>query len=161
MNEPLAWYIAGPLIGLLVPALLMLREKQFGISSSYRYWASLINARLDYLNYKRKNDLWQVQFALGILIAGFLYSGFFTPFLDSVVDLKSNGELIGVYDWKNSPQFFMGGVLIGFGSRYANGCTAGHCIMGMSQFSLASIVTTICFFMGGLLGSYLLVPYLF
>ena len=63
-----------------------------------------------------------------------------------------------IYDVKNALQFFIGGILVGFGTRYANGCTAGHCIMGVSQFALSSILATIAFFVGGLIGSLFIVP---
>ena len=56
MEEVLPWYIAGPLIGLIVPLLLLLREKQFGISSSYRFIGSKIFKKIDYFNYKSGAD---------------------------------------------------------------------------------------------------------
>ncbi len=160
MKEPLAWYIAGPLIGLIVPALLILREKQFGISSSYRYILSFIPTKINYFNYHREQDQWQLHFAIGLVLSAFAATQLF-GFSDAFISLPiKKYEIVAqsIYDVKNALQFFIGGILVGFGARYANGCTAGHCIMGVSQFALSSILATIAFFVGGLIGSLLIVP---
>ena len=160
MKEPLAWYIAGPLIGLIVPALLILREKQFGISSSYRYILSFIPTKINYFNYHREQDQWQLHFAIGLVLSALAATQLF-GFSDAFISLPiKKYEIVAqsIYDVKNGLQFFIGGILVGFGARYANGCTAGHCIMGVSQFALSSILATIAFFVGGLIGSLLIVP---
>src|SRR3989442_9684551 len=36
-THPLPWYVAGPLIGLVVPSLLLLGNKPFGVSSNFRH----------------------------------------------------------------------------------------------------------------------------
>jgi uncharacterized membrane protein YedE/YeeE len=163
MKEPLAWYIAGPLLGLMVPLLLILREKQFGISSSYRYLLSFLPSKISYFNYDRRADQWQLFFALGLILSGFAAIQFF-GFSDAVSALplkKYQIQASEIYEVKNAVQFLIGGILVGFGARYANGCTAGHCIMGVSQFALSSIIATICFFIGGLIGSFFVVPGIF
>jgi len=163
MKDVLAWYIAGPLIGLIVPLLLLLREKQFGVSSSYRFIGSKFFKKIDYFNYKSGKDKWQFHFALGLVFAGVfsIYSGGFQ--IDAEVQESTKYAEIArtIYSADNILFFFFGGVVIGFGARYANGCTAGHCIMGVSQFSLSSIVSTVCFFIGGLFASLVLIPLLF
>lgn len=162
MKEPLSWYIAGPLIGLIVPLLILVREKQFGVSSSYRYLGALVFPKWSYFNYPKEQDGWQVQFAVGLIIAGitaaFLYDDRVVLSADA-----ANYERIAVtvYDVKNWAQFLLGGFLVGFGARYANGCTAGHCIMGMAQLSAASFVATCAFFIGGLIASNWIVELLF
>ena len=163
-NEPLAWYIAGPLIGLIVPALLILKEKQFGISSSYRFLLSGITKKPNYFNYNREQDAWQFYFAIGLVLTGLFYNwnGYDMNALKTTVgSVKFYAPTSGFYDLSNWATFLFGGVLIGFGSRYSNGCTAGHCIMGMSQFSLTSFIATIGFFIGGLIATYFIIPYLF
>lgn len=161
MKDPLIpWYVAGPLIGLIVPTLLIVREKQFGLSSSYRAILSRFLGRVPYFNYSFKTDLYQIQLVFGVFIAG-LVSHFILPnnFPEQITDY---GKIASdIYTINNAWFFLFSGMLVGFGARYANGCTAGHCIMGMSQFSLASFVSTICFFIGGLISSYLLIPILF
>ncbi len=154
MKDPvLPWFIAGPLIGLTVFLLLWLTGRSLGISSSYRAILSyLAPKKINYFNYERKGDLWQVWFALGLLLAALLQF--------QVLGFEVEGATF-VYNINYIPQFFLGSFLIGFGSRYAGGCTAGHCIMGNAQFSLASMLSTIGFFAGGLIATYFINTYLF
>lgn len=162
MKTPLPWFVAGPLIGLIVPVLILLREKQFGVSSSYRFLGGVFFPKWSYFNYPKEQDRWQLQFAIGLLIAGisaaFLYDDRVVLSADA-----ANYERIAatVYEWKNWPQFLLGGFLVGFGARYANGCTAGHCIMGMAQLSAASFVATCSFFIGGLIASNWIIELIF
>jgi hypothetical protein len=157
-SEPLAWYIAGPLIGLIIPLLLIFREKQFGISSNFRNIISNVTKKPEYFNYANKSDNHQFQFAIGLLgIAAFYsfnYEGDF--FFNEELRTQFN---IDFYSLKNFLAFLIGGFLIGFGSRYSNGCTAGHCIMGMSQLSFASVLATIGFFIGGLIVAHIINPF--
>jgi uncharacterized membrane protein YedE/YeeE len=155
MNNPvLPWYIAGPLIGLAVPLLLVLTNKQLGISSSFRAVLSFVFPSVPYFKYDRKADFWQLWFALGIILAAVVHFQFlsFEPVAKSAFD---------PYQLIYAAQFAGGGLLVGFGARYANGCTAGHCIMGNAQFSIGSMVSTVGFFIGGLLTTHFLVPILF
>ncbi len=163
MNTPLAWYFAGPLIGLMVPILLILREKQLGISSSYRFVGATLLPKLKYFNYSKNQDRWQIHFALGLVLSGFAAFQLFGAFDEVVIQpiLDYEKAAVTIYDVKNGLQFFLGGILVGFGARYANGCTAGHCIMGVSQFATSSIIATISFFVGGLIGSLFINPILF
>jgi uncharacterized membrane protein YedE/YeeE len=157
---PLPWYIAGPLIGLVVPLLLILREKQFGISSSYRYLWSVVTKKPAYFNYANRADGWQVQFGLGLICIGFYY--YFTQDANYLLnDELANRYAVDFYQLKNWAVFLTGGLLVGFGARYANGCTAGHCIMGMSQLSPASLVATLGFFVGGLVVAYFVNPFIY
>jgi uncharacterized protein len=165
MNAPiLPWYIAGPLIGLMVPLLLILREKQLGLSSSMRYLGSVFFSKNDYFMSHRLADGWQVQFGLGIVLSAVVLFSFNLveqPELrldDSTTYLHAFSDIYSISNWWI---FLLGGTLIGFGARYADGCTAGHCIMGISLLSPASLLTTVFFFVGGLLVSHLVIPYLF
>ncbi len=153
MNNYLAWYIAGPLIGLMVPILLIIRSKQLGISSGLRWLGSLLTPGLSYFDYNRKKDFWQIEFTIGILLVSVLFGS-----LGLIPEFKGDKEILIA---ENAPVFLVGGILIGFGSRMANGCTAGHCIMGTSQFSTASIIATIFFFIGGWIASNFLTSIIF
>ena len=162
-NEPLAWYIAGPLIGLMVPLLLILKEKQFGVSSSYRYLISLVIKKPKYFNYSNTQDAWQIYFSIGLVITGLIYNlnNYDMNILNTIGSNRGFQEpTISFYSLNNWALFLFGGVLIGFGSRYSNGCTAGHCIMGLSQFAPSSLIATIGFFIGGLIMAYILNPIL-
>lgn len=159
MENILPWYIGGPLLGLIVPLVLILREKQLGISSSLKYVGSLFASKIPFFNYKRENDLWQIQFAFGIVIAAIVFSqmGLVTkPEIESSKAYVT--QMDSIYDLGNWLLFLIGGVFVGFGARYANGCTAGHCIMGNAQLSLSSLITTICFFIGGLVAVHFVLP---
>jgi uncharacterized membrane protein YedE/YeeE len=156
-TEPLAWYIAGPLIGLIVPILLLLKEKQFGISSSYRFIWAKINKKQEYFNYNEESDRWQFHFVLGLILTGLIYSSF--GYNSNHISTTTLNSHLNFYTLNNWIIFLVGGIFIGFGSRYANGCTAGHCIMGLSQFSLASLIATIAFFVGGIIATYIILPF--
>lgn len=158
----LPWYIAGPLIGLIVPVLLIVRRKQFGISSSFRVMGSWIFPRMEYFRGAKEKDLWQVHFVLGIALVSLLFF-YFTgiPHPEKQVTSVYSTRAESIYDLASWPIFLLGGLLVGFGARYADGCTAGHCIMGNAQFSKASFLTTLAFFGGGLLATYFLLPLFF
>lgn len=159
--NPLPWYIAGPLIGLSVPLLLILREKQLGLSSSYRYFGSFILPKNSYFNYDRSKDVWQVQFAFGILCASLVIFQLDLVHTNVVDESKIYVEQFqNVYSRHYWFLFLFGGILVGFGSRYAGGCTAGHCIMGNSLLSPASILSTCMFFIGGLIVSHFVLPFI-
>jgi uncharacterized membrane protein YedE/YeeE len=143
---PWPWYVAGPLIGLVVPLLLLLVGKSFGVSSSFRHLCSIClpGSKLDYL---RSNDWraesWDLLFAVGVIIG----AGIAVFFLSS-----SPVELLpeSYSNRRGALLLLVGGILVGFGTRYADGCTSGHSIMGMSSLNWPSLVATISFFAGGL-----------
>lgn len=54
----------------------------------------------------------------------------------------------------------IGGFFVGFGTRYANGCTSGHAVTGLAFFEWSSLVATMSFFVGGLLVTHILYPLL-
>jgi len=153
--EPWPWYISGPLIGLSVPLLLLLTGKNLGISSSFRHIgaACMPNSKLPYLSkdYNWRDHIWNLLFVAGVLVGGFIgnyvLSAKPVAFLPDLY-LSATGVLL----------LFGGGVLIGFGTRYADGCTSGHTIMGISALNWPSLVATIFFFVGGLASTWLILP---
>lgn len=174
------WYVAGPLIGLLVPALLLLSGKAFGISSSFRHiCAACIPSKVPFFNYDWKQERWNLVFVLGVLAGAFISASLLTP--DPQVAIaettRSDLEALGVSEFstlapldlfhfgslltlKGFVLIVVGGFLVGFGTRYAGGCTSGHSIMGMANLQWPSLVATICFFIGGLLSTHLLLPFI-
>jgi uncharacterized protein len=179
LKEPWPWYVSGPLIGLMVPILLLLANKPFGISSSLRHiCAACVPAKADYFRYDWKSKTWNLMLVAGIVIGGVI-GGFLlddTRILVSeatVKDLQAIGvqDVRGylpdsIFNWENlftiQGLMFMvvGGFLVGFGARYAGGCTSGHAIMGMSNLQLPSLIAVVGFFIGGLAMTHLLLPYL-
>lgn len=180
LKQPWAWYVAGPLIGLMVPALLILGNKTFGISSSLRHvCAACIPAGIPFFNYDWKKEAWNLVFVAGIILGGFVVASFLSnpnpvdinPKL--VAELNEYGITVGssllpeqVFNWQQvftiKGMFFMifGGFLVGFGTRYAGGCTSGHAIMGLSNLQLPSLIATISFMAGGFIMANLILPYI-
>ncbi|MFI5153353.1 MAG: YeeE/YedE family protein [Chitinophagales bacterium] len=180
LKQPWPWWIAGPLIGLTVPALLFLGNKTFGVSSSLRHiCAACFPANIPFFKYQWKKEAWNLFFVLGILIGAFLAANLLknpAPIRlhpDLVNSLKQNGikEFSGLmpqdlFNWnallslRGLVLTVIGGFMVGFGTRYAGGCTSGHSIMGLANFQGPSLVATICFMIGGLITSNLLLPYI-
>lgn len=178
LQQPWPWYIAGPLIGLTVPALLILGNKTFGISSSLRHiCASCIPANISYFKYDWKKEAWNLFFVFGIFLGGLITAQLFTDPNPVEVNPALAEELAGygIVDYNNLvPQdilnwqslftlkgFFLmvvGGFLVGFGTRYAGGCTSGHAIMGLSNLQWPSLIATICFMIGGFIMANLILP---
>jgi uncharacterized membrane protein YedE/YeeE len=181
ISQPWPWYVAGPLIGLIVPTLLILGNKSFGISSSFRHvCAACFPADIEFFKYDWKKEIWNLLFVLGIMIGGFIAYHFLNSGNEIVIaeNLKatlntygindySNGLLpIQIISWANLATLkgfiliVVGGFLVGFGTRYAGGCTSGHAIMGISSLNWSSVVATMCFMIGGFFAANILVPFI-
>ncbi|TWI97532.1 hypothetical protein JN11_03351 [Mucilaginibacter frigoritolerans] len=180
IKQPWPWYIAGPLIGLIVPALLLLGNKAFGISSSLRHiCAACIPANISFFKYDWKKESWNLFFVAGIMAGGFIATYFLSA--PGPVNLNPNTIIalkqLGVKDFSGLlPHdifsfsqlltirgfifIVIGGFLVGFGTRYAGGCTSGHAIMGISSLQWPSLVATCCFMIGGFVTTWFILPYL-
>ncbi len=178
--HPLPWYIAGPIIGLMVPALLLLGNKSFGVSSNFRHLcAAVAPCGIEYFahDWKRLGG-WNLAFLAGIF-AGALVASLVAPpqvltlSEHTVAALQQLGlhDLTGlapreVFAWsslltvKGVTFIVIGGFLVGFGTAYAGGCTSGHAITGLADVQPASLLAVCGFFAGGLAGTYLLLPLL-
>ncbi|MCB0063046.1 MAG: YeeE/YedE family protein, partial [Caldilineaceae bacterium] len=124
--QPWPWYIAGPLIGLSIPALLLLANKTLGVSSSFRHICSIAapNSQLEYLRSNNwRKEIWSLVFVASLVVGGFLATHFLSA--APVQFLPSHYYSVG-----GALLLFVGGLLVGFGARYADGCTSGHAIMG-------------------------------
>jgi hypothetical protein len=180
LTQPWPWYVAGPLIGLMVPLLLLVGNKPFGISSTLRHiCAACIPTKAKFFNYDWKAESWNLIFALGMVIGGLIAGYFFQN--PGSIHLSENAvadmDKMGVKNYSGlMPQdifnfhslltargfilMIVGGFLVGFGTRYAGGCTSGHAIMGLSNLQWPSLVATCCFFAGGLIITWLVMPYI-
>ena len=179
-THPLPWYIAGPLIGLVVPALLLMGNMSFGISSNFRHLcAAVAPCRVEFFSHDWKRlGSWNLAFLAGIL-AGALTAWRLAPPLNitisphTVTALHQLGlrDLTGlapreVFAWaslltlKGFVLVVVGGFLVGFGAAYAGGCTSGHAIAGLADRQLASLLAVCGFFSGSLAGTYLVLPVL-
>lgn len=180
IRQPWPWYVAGPLIGLTVPTLLLLGNKSFGISSSLRHaCAACLPANLPFFQYDWKREAWNLFFVAGIGLGGFVATQLLANPDTMVIAPATQSALaaLGIRDFTGlmpgelfsaahlfTPTglifFGLGGFLVGFGSRYAGGCTSGHAIMGLSNLQWPSLVATISFMVGGFAMTHLLLPVL-
>ena len=182
LSQPWPWWVAGPLVGLVVP-LLLWAGGEFGISSNLRHiCAAALPTRNDFFAYDWKaKGGWNLVFALGIVLGGAL-AGSLLASPDPTIaisaattaDLQAIGiqNLDGlapseVFSWAglaSFPGFIMivvGGFLVGFGARYAGGCTSGHAISGLANLQLPSLIAVLGFFAGGLAATWFVLPLLF
>jgi uncharacterized protein len=180
IKQPWPWYIAGPLIGLVVPILLLIGNKAFGISSSLKHiCAACIPFNIPFFNYNWRKDIWQLYFAGGILIGGYIALYLLSVPQPVAISAEMTDTLKqqGVKDFSTllPTDIFSfkelltlrgliftvgGGFLVGFGTRYADGCTSGHSIMGISTLQWPSMVATCCFMIGGFVMTWLILPFL-
>ena len=169
IKQPWPWYVAGPIIGLMVPTLLIFGNKTFGISSSLRHvCAACFPAKIPFFQYDWKKELWNLFTAI-----------YFKNDAAVIVDSNLIKELSGygiddysglvpadIFSWASlaTPRGFIlmviGGFLVGFGTRYAGGCTSGHAIMGLSNLQLPSLIATISFMAGGFIMANLILPFI-
>ncbi|MGZ3850163.1 MAG: YeeE/YedE family protein [Flavisolibacter sp.] len=180
LKQPWPWYVAGALIGLIVPTLLLLGNKHFGISANLRHaCAACFPANIKFFKYEWKKEIWNFFFVGGIFIGAFIA----THFLSNSAPIQVNPNLVkelndyGIHDYSSMlprelfslPGLFtlrgfimlvLGGFLVGFGTRYAGGCTSGHSIMGLSNLQWPSLIATISFMAGGFIMANLILPYI-
>jgi uncharacterized membrane protein YedE/YeeE len=180
LKQPWPWYIAGPLIGLTVPALLLLGNKSFGISSSLRHvCAACIPAKIPFFQYDWKKEVWNLFFVAGILVGGIIAAQLLANPEPIQVNAKLSSELAtygvtnydsiipkDLFSWselltvRGIFMMVIGGFLVGFGTRYGGGCTSGHAIMGLSNLQWPSLVATCCFMAGGFIMANLILPFI-
>lgn len=179
LSQPWPWWLAGSAIAFTMVALQYM-GKSFGISSTLRTMCSIGGAgkKLSFFNIDWKAQSWNLVFAAGTLLGGFIASQFLMPeqavhiSQATVNDLSALGvnvnqqELLprDLFSWesllslKGIVMLVGGGFLVGFGARYAGGCTSGHAISGLSNLQLPSLIAVIGFFIGGLLMTYVFLP---
>lgn len=177
--QPWPWYVGGPIIA-IVMLLLIYAGKSFGFSSNFRNICAAFGAgkSCDFFAFDWKAQKWNLLFLLGAVLGGYiganLLSNHQIPAIsnetitalqqlgfDSAGQAYSPPELFENLSVKNILILFIGGLFVGFGTRYAGGCTSGHAISGLSDLQLPSLLAVIGFFIGGLLMSYIFFPIIF
>ncbi|MFA9188388.1 YeeE/YedE thiosulfate transporter family protein [Flavobacterium sp. FBOR7N2.3] len=174
-----SWYISGFLIGLIM-LILIYFGKSFGMSSNLRTLCSMAGAgkKVTFFNFDCKSQRWNLAVVVGAMLGGFVA----THYLSNSTNVAINPETIAQLEMMNidapegklmpdalfsnaifeSPKailiLIIGGILIGFGSRYAGGCTSGHAISGLSNLQLPSLIAVIGFFIGGLIMAHFILP---
>ncbi|WP_405269622.1 YeeE/YedE family protein [Cellulophaga sp. Ld12] len=180
--NPWPWYVTGPLIAVTM-LILILFGKTFGMSSNLRTLCTIGGAGkyADFFKFDWKTQKWNLTVVLGTMIGGFiaanLLSNDSTMALSeaTIADLQALGfsnigatllpqelfSLENIFTFKSLSILIISGFLVGFGTRYAGGCTSGHAITGLSNLQLPSLVAVIGFFVGGLFMIYILFPLIF
>nr|WP_299070991.1 YeeE/YedE thiosulfate transporter family protein [uncultured Allomuricauda sp.] len=180
--KPWPWYIAGPLLALTMFLLIML-GKRFGMSSNLRTLCTLCGAgrHSDFFKFDWKSQRWNLVVVAGVVLGGFIGSNLLSSDTsvainpNTVVKLQALGfesagttylpkELFDVEvfsDVKGIILLILGGLFVGFGARYAGGCTSGHAISGLSNLQLPSLIAVIGFFIGGLFTVHVLFTLIF
>ncbi len=180
--QPWPWYVSGPLIS-VVMLLLIYFGKTFGMSSNLKTLCTVAGADkfADFFRFDWKAQRWNLVVVLGAIIGGFISVQFLsdtTPIAlnpSTIEDLAKLGFMNAgesilppeIYSWENVLTFkgisilIIAGFLVGFGTRYAGGCTSGHAISGLSNLQLPSLIAVIGFFIGGLIMTHFILPLIF
>jgi len=179
--EPFPWYVSGFLIACIMLVLILLGKK-FGMSSNLRTFCAACGAgkASAFFRFDWKNDRWNVLVVVGAMIGGFVASHYLSnsempAISESTIasleqlNMSSNNQYLpqelfsvtALNDLGTIIILIVGGLLIGFGARYAGGCTSGHAISGLSNLQIPSLIAVIGFFIGGLAMVHLLFPLIF
>ncbi|HKG05469.1 MAG TPA: YeeE/YedE thiosulfate transporter family protein [Pedobacter sp.] len=181
IKQPWPWYISGLTISAIM-LILIFFGKSFGFSSNLRTICSMMGAgrRVKFFDFDWRAQRWNLMFLTGAVIGGFISSHWLNAEAPlslskatiedlAALGIRFDGELVPmelfnldfVFTAKGLFMFLGGGFLIGFGTRYAGGCTSGHAISGLSDLQLPSLIAVIGFFIGGLIMTHLIFPLLF
>ncbi|CAL66244.1 YeeE/YedE family protein [Christiangramia forsetii] len=180
--EPWPWYVSGPLIAATMFVLLY-TGKQFGMSSNLRTMCSVGGAgqAAEFFRFDWKKERWNLMVVLGAVLGGFFASTYLS---NNTVEINTQlaDKLSNEYGINSAGEAYMppeifamenlgdpvvlfvlitGGFMVGFGARYAGGCTSGHAISGLSNLQIPSLIAVIGFFIGGLIMIHLFYPLIF
>jgi len=180
--QPWPWYVAGPAIALVMLSLLYL-GKSFGFSDNFRTICAACGAgkACHFFRIDIRCQRWNILFLLGTLVGGVVASEFRANDDHSVDINPKTVEALAIYDIEHGAEFLpaslfgwdfatstkgliimiASGFFIGFGTRYAGGCTSGHAISGLANLQLPSLIAVVGFFAGGLIMVHLLFPLIF
>ncbi len=181
LTQAWSWWFSGAMIAAIMFFLLFF-GKSFGFSSNLRTIcaATGIGKKVKFFDFNWKGQVWNLVFLAGAIIGGFIAHQFLsddTPVQLSAATIEDLGklgfaapqslqpmELFSVESMFSLKGFLIlaaGGLMVGFGSRYAGGCTSGHAISGLSDLQLPSLISVIGFFIGGLIMTFIIFPIIF
>ncbi len=182
ISQPWPWYVAGPLIALTM-FLLLYFGKNFGVSANLRTICTMAGGEKvsDFFKFDWKGQRWNLIFVLGGVLGGYIASTFLMDAQSiqlsaaTVASLEELGfknvgeqflpaEIFSMETMTSLPGLgvlLLGGFFVGFGARYAGGCTSGHAISGLSDLQIPSLIAVVGFFIGGLTMTYFILPVIF
>lgn len=181
IQQPWHWLVSGVSIAFIM-FLMLFFGKTFGLSSNFRTICAAcgVGKNVSYFNYDWRSQTWNLAFLMGCILGGYVSHHFLSTgepvqiAQATISDLRDLGfaaptgmqpmEIYGIQELSTLKGFLIlavGGLLIGFGTRYADGCTSGHAISGLSNFQLPSLIAVIGFFIGGLVMTYFILPPIF
>lgn len=159
LSQPWAWYVAGPLIGLCVPVLLLIGNRPLGSTTSLRaLCAGLFPRRVAFFNYDwKRSGAWNIALMAGVVMGGFIAAILLPHDTQTLVPPTLFGwsALLTI---RGAVSVMLGGFLVGFGASYAGGCTSGHGITGLASLQIASLIAILAIFAGGMLTTFLIIP---
>ena len=178
LSHPWPWWVAGPLIGLFVPTLLVFENRQFGFSSNLRHLcAALLPGDIEFFCYDWKSSgLWNLVFLAGTVAGGYIGGVLLAaPGVPLSEHAQATLAQLGIHDlsglvprelfnWRalatprGLVQIVVGGLCVGFGTAYAGGCTSGHGVAGLAAREKSSLLAVLGFFAGGLIATHLILP---
>lgn len=181
ITQTWSWWFSGAMIAAIMFFLIYFGQS-FGFSSNLRTIcaAAGLGKKVKFFNFNWKTQTWNLVFLAGAIIGGFIANQFLstgTPMEISeatINDLSKLGiaapaslqpaelfSLDAILSVKGFLVLALGGLMVGFGSRYAGGCTSGHAISGLSDLQVPSLIAVIGFFLGGLLMTFFILPLIF
>ena len=180
--QPWPWWFSGIVISAVMFLLIFFGES-FGFSANLRTICSMSGAgkKVKFFDFDWKKQVWNLVFLVGSVIGGYIGYAFLTegnhPVDISDQTIKDLGELgfaapaslqpMELFSWealfslKGFLVLAIGGLLVGFGARYAGGCTSGHAISGISNLQIPSLIAVVGFFIGGLIMTFGIFPLIF
>jgi hypothetical protein len=178
IQQPWSWLFSGIVISSVMFGLIYFGQS-FGFSSNLRTICAAAGCgkAVKFFDFNWKTQIWNLIFLLGAIIGGYIAHQFLStnePLVlsqDTINDLGNLGfaaptsiQPNELFSWeavltlKGFLILAIGGLLVGFGSRYAGGCTSGHAISGLSDLQLPSLIAVVGFFIGGLAMTFLIMP---
>jgi uncharacterized membrane protein YedE/YeeE len=181
ITQTWSWWFSGTMIAAIMFFLLYF-GKSFGFSSNLRTLcaATGLGKKTKFFDFNWKAQTWNLVFLVGSIVGGFIAKQFLSSDVPleisqaTINDLSKLGiaapaslqpaelfSLDAILSIKGFLVLALGGLLVGFGSRYAGGCTSGHAISGLSDLQVPSLIAVVGFFIGGLIMTFFILPLIF
>lgn len=181
ITQTWSWWFSGTMIAGIMFFLLYFGQS-FGFSANLRTIcaAAGLGKKTKFFDFNWKAQTWNLVFLVGAIVGGFIANQFLSSgnaveiSQATINDLSKLGiaapsslqpaelfSLDAILSIKGFLVLAIGGLMVGFGSRYGGGCTSGHAISGLSDLQVPSLIAVIGFFIGGLVMTFFILPLIF